>query len=55
VAPVSIATPTLIVDKLVNRTVTNIQVKGQLLPDTSAPATSQTIGNTTTPWKELYA
>jgi hypothetical protein len=45
----------LIVDKLVNRTVTNIQVNGQLLPDTGAPATSQTIGNTTTPWKELYA
>ena len=47
VAPVSIETAKLIVDKLVNRTVTNITVSGQLLPDPQAPATFQTIGSLT--------
>ena len=55
IAPVSIETPTLIVDKLVNKTVTNLTVSGQLLPDPLAPVTSQTIGSVTSGWKELYA
>jgi hypothetical protein len=42
------------VDKLVNRTVTNITVSGQLLPDTNAPEEVQTIGSDLTGWKQLY-
>jgi hypothetical protein len=51
----TISASTLMVDKLVNRTVSNISVSGQLLPDTNAPTTSQTIGSASTPWKSLYA
>ena len=47
----SIETPSLIVDKLINRTVTNITISGQLLPDVNAPVEYQTLGNETTPWK----
>ena len=54
VAPTSIETPTLIVDKLVNRTTTNISFSGAFLPDTGADLVYQTIGNITTPWNEIY-
>ncbi len=50
----SIETPSLIVDKLINRTVTNITISGQLLPDVNAPVEYQTLGNETTPWKWLF-
>ena len=54
VAPVSIETPTLIVDKLVNRTTSNIYFSGAFLPDTGADIAYQTIGSATTPWDELF-
>jgi hypothetical protein len=50
----TISASTLMVDKLVNRTVTNITVSGQLLPDTNAPEEVQTIGSDLTGWKQLY-
>ena len=51
----TISASTLMVDKIVNRTVSNITVSGQLLPDTQAPDSFQTIGSLTTGWKQLYA
>jgi len=51
----SISTPKLFVDKIINRLVQNITVSGQLLPDTTAPAASQTLGSAIIGWKNIYS
>ncbi len=44
----------LIVDKLVNRSVTNVSISGSLLPDASAPMGYRDIGSNGQKWNDLY-
>ena len=44
----------LIVDKLVNRTVTNISVSGAILPDSATPVSYRNLGSDTQRWNNLF-
>jgi hypothetical protein len=44
----------IIVDKLVNRTVNNVSISGSIMPDTAAPAVYRDIGSAAQRWNNLY-